>query len=293
MIKRLNKHYYMMMTLATFLILLGLGVGVLYHKGFFILSAIGLLNIILVSKKRADFMKEYAAYNCEAEADSVIPDKFIKFLHYGKNNLYYTAVHGCNIIAYEGLEVEKITGTFAHLANKNYFKVYKDRYKKMKLDISQIQMDDFQNYLFKNIEEAQKIDIEDVEFQNVIKEREATQQALLPTKMLPLLCIDTFGILIPTLIVYEMFSEKIAVFVLMILVVIATIITIPISIKYIKSLFQYKAQLKNENATIPGFYRIYLRFAFLPILIILFMWFLAILMGADILFNFSIVAHFS
>lgn len=283
MLKKVNLSFNMMLGLNIFVFLAGFGA--FYYKVFLILPLLSIVNVILMLRKRSYFVAEYNKYNCAREENTIIPDKFLKFLYYGKENLYFTQIHACDIIPYDGLEIDKITSTLVHLSNKNHYKVYKDRYKKMKLDISQLSMSNFQEYFFNNIEEAKSIDIDDKAFQGIIKEREAKQNSLIPVKILIPLAITIFGVLVPVAILANVVSESIAVGVLFGTLIIDTIITIPITISYLKELFQYKRELEAESGSVPQFYKIYFRLAFLPGGMILCLWAVAIVMAADVWFN--------
>jgi len=282
MLQKVNNSFNIMAIMATVLILVGFGA--FYYWPLIFVPILGIVSIIIVSKKRRDFIENYNLYNCIEEEGSIIPDKFVKFLYYGKNHLYFTNIAQCNIIPYDGLEIEKATSRTIHLINRKSYKVGKDGYKKMKLDISLIEMDNFESYFLNNIAEAKNMDIGDLDFQRNIAEREEKQKTLSPTKMFILLAGNTCGVLIPVAIVAN-FNESAAVGVLIATLIPATIITIKMTISYIKKLFQYKRELQKSDASIPRFYRTYLKLAFLPTAMVLFLWFIAVVMAADVWFD--------
>ena len=80
-------------------------------------------------------------------------------------------------------------------------------------------------------------------------------------------------------------SEKVAAIVLIISLIIATVITIPVTIKYFRKLMRYKSEIEEANGYIPQFYRLYIGFTFLPVGFLLCLWFVCIVMGADVLFD--------
>jgi len=282
MVKKVNNAFRVMMALDIMFILLGFGA--FYHKAFLFFPILGIVNFVILNKKKNNFIESYNDYKCEEEENGIMPDALVKFLYYGKKHLYFTAIHSCNIIPYEGLEVEKATKQFVNLINKSVYKVNKNVYKKMRLDISQVSIDNFQEYLFKNIEEAKNMDIASGEFQSNVKERENKQKSLIPIEIIILLCFNTFGILIPVAITAQ-FNERIAALILLGMLIIATIITIPVTFKYFKKLFKYKKEVEEANGSIAQFYKTYFRLALLPIVIILFLWFVTVVMVADVWFD--------
>ena len=283
MIQKLNNSFKIMVGLDIILICAGI-VGFFYIKPLIMISILGLFNFFIMSKKRSAFIENYNTYKCSEEEDTVIPDKFVRFLYYGKKHLYNVGIFMCDIIPYDGLEIKKITATFINLENKSSYTVNKNHYKKMKLDISQVEIGDFKEHLLNNIEEAKNMDINDPELKRSIKERENKQKTLSPVKIFSVLIFDVIIVLIPAIILLN-YNESIAVLVLLITVAIATIVTIPVTISYLKQLFRYKKDVKESGGSIAQFYRVYFRLALLPIVMILFFWFIAVAMTADIWFD--------
>ena len=280
MIQKLNTSFKIMAGLDIILIFAGIIGGFFHTQALIMLSILGFFNLFIISKKRKAFIENYNTYKCSEEADTVIPDKFVKFLYYGKKHLYNIGIFMCDVIPYDGLEVEKVTSTSVSLTNKKSYTVNKNHYKKMNLDISQVKIGDFKEYFLNNIEEAKNIDINDLELKQSIKERESKQKTLSPVRIFLLLLFDVIFVLIPALILSN-YNESIAVLVLLITLSIATIVTIPVTIGYLKKLFQYKKEVEATNGSISQFYRSYFRLALLPIGMILFLWFIAVSMTAD------------
>ncbi len=275
MIKKVDFSYYAMLSIASLVILVG--VGAYWYPALILLPILGLINIYFVTKRRRSFIDDYSKYHCAREGGFEIPDQYVKFLYYGKEHLYMTSVIACNIMPYNGLEVQSVTDRTVTLVNKMYLKT-------VKVDISQIRVPNYDKIILKNIEEAKSMDIHNPDLKREIEEREAKQKAIAPTALLFILMLDTFGVLIPTVIALTV-SEKVAAITLLLSLVIATIITIPVTIKYYKQLMRYKLEIDAINGYMPHFYKLYIRFTFLPAGMLLCLWFIAIVMSADVLFN--------
>ena len=275
MIKKVDFSYYAMLSLASLMILMG--VGVYWYKALILLPILGLINIYFVTKRRRSFIDDYGKYHCDRDGGLEIPDQYVKFLYYGKSHLYMTSVIACSIMPYDGLEVQSVTDRTVTLVNRMYLKT-------IKIDISQIRVPNYDKVVLKNIEEAKKMDVYNPDFKREIEEREAKQKAIAPIALLPILLLDTFGVLIPTVIAFSV-SEKVAAIVLIISLIIATVITIPATIKYFRLLMRFKKEIEEANGSIPQFHRLYVRFTFLPAGFLLCLWFMCVVMGADVLFD--------
>lgn len=188
MIKKVDLSYYLVLGVASLDILMG--IGAYYYPIMLLLPVVGAVDIYLVTKRRRAFIEDYSKYHCDQDGGIEIPDKFVKFLYYGKGHLFYmTGILTCNIIPYDGLEVESVTDRAVTIVNKMYLK-------KIKVDISQVRIPDFDKLILKNIEEAKNMDIHSADLKREIEEREAKQKALAPTALLFILLIDTFSVLI-------------------------------------------------------------------------------------------------
>ncbi len=275
MIKKVDYSYYGMLGIASLVILIG--VGAYKYPVLILLPILGLINIYFVTKRHRSFIDDYSKYHCDREGGFEIPDQYVKFLYYGKSHLYMTSVIACTIMPYDGLEVQSVTDKTVTLVNKMYLKT-------IKVDISQVRIEGYDKVILKNIDEAKKMDIHNPDLKREIEIREAKQKAVAPTTLLPILLLDTFGVLIPTVIAFNV-SDQVAVIVLFIALIIATVITVPVTIKYFKHLMQYKKEIEEANGSIPQFYKIYIRFTFLPLGFLLCLWFACIVMGADVLFD--------
>lgn len=275
MIKKVNLSYYLMLGVASLVILMG--IGAYKYPVLILMPVLGAVNIYFVTKRRNSFIDDYSKYHCDREGGLEIPDQYVKFLYYGKGHLYMTTIIACNIMPYDGLEVQNVTDRSVTLVNKMYLKT-------MKIDISQIQIPDFDKLILKNIEEAKSMDIHNADLKREIEEREAKQKSVAPMALLPILLLDTFGVLIPTVLAFTV-SDKVAAIVLFIALIIATVITIPATIKYFKQLVRHKAEVEAANGSIPQFYKLYIKFTFLPAGFLLCLWFVCIVMGADVLFD--------
>ena len=150
MIKKVDFSYYAMLSVASLVILIG--IGAYKYPMLILLPVLGLINIYFITKRRRLFIDDYSGYSCDRESGFEIPDQYIKFLYYGKSHLYITNVLACNIMPYDGLEVQSVTDRAVTLVNRMYLKT-------IKVDISKVMVDGFDKVILKNIEEAKMMDI--------------------------------------------------------------------------------------------------------------------------------------
>ncbi len=249
-----------------------------YHPMFMLLSIMGAFLLFLGVKRRREFIESYTAYRCANEEDFAVPDKFIKMLYYGKNYLYDLNLLNCKIIPYEGLQIDKASSMHLHLSNRDNHRI------KARLDISQASIPNIKEYFLNNIEQAKSMDINNPAVKREIADLESKQNALSMAPIFKLLGFNVAIVLLPVIVVLD-FNESMVVLTLLITLSIATVVTAIVSARYFKKMFRYKNEVEESGGEIYRFYRTYLRAMLLPIVAILFFWFIAVVMAADIWFN--------